>query len=111
MGAYGVEGDGGRRRRGEKAAGWQAHSGDPAGPCGEEPVCAHTGCTCVTPLSVPELLLARERALPPGFSSLRPSLSLSRAKLAPPVLEVPKALKVLAVNLVLLGPLDRPVPL
>lgn len=44
---------------------------------------------------------------PPDLSSLHPSLPLSRVKLAPPVLEVPKAPRVLAVNRVLLGPLGQ----
>ena len=48
---------------------------------------------------------------PPGLSSLHPSLSLSRVKLGPPALEVLKALKVLAVNRVLLGPLGQLAPL
>lgn len=48
---------------------------------------------------------------PPDLSSLHPSLPLSRVKLAPPVLEVPKAPRVLVVNLVLLGPLGQLAPL
>lgn len=62
-----------------------------------------------TPTAGPKLLLVLERSAVPVFSS-HPSVS-PRVKLVPPVLVVLKALKVLVVNLALLGPPGQLVPL
>ena len=92
--------------------GWgqgQAHSGGSVGTRGEHACTRHGGCPCVTQLARACLSLAREGSVPPSSPASTP-LSPPRVKLAPLVLVVPKALKVLVANLVLLGPPGRLVP-
>lgn len=100
--------------RGARSSGWRALLGKEAlweqvGTCGNTPAHVNSG-QCMG-LGLPVRACGwPTRGLCPLPSPHSCPLSLPRVKLAPQVLAVPKVLKVLEVNLVLLGPPGQLVP-